>query len=166
RPVGRARRPPQPPPATRPRKEQNVSEIGPGGALVWIVQKKARPVKAPGRWGVSGAGSTPRASPVFLLRLVPKATRPTRGPAGLDQVPRRGFEPPRPCERYHLKVVRLPVPPPGHRIGPDRTDLGAGSIGADPCGCRVAAALVEGAAGPTLPPADLRGGRPRWETPA
>ena len=29
-------------------------------------------------------------------------------------VPRRGFEPPSPCERYHLKVVRLPVSPPGH----------------------------------------------------
>ncbi len=24
----------------------------------------------------------------------------------------RGLEPPRPCERYHLKVVRLPVSPP------------------------------------------------------
>ena len=26
----------------------------------------------------------------------------------------RGLEPPRPCERYHLKVVRLPVSPPAH----------------------------------------------------
>src|SRR5919107_1404108 len=29
-------------------------------------------------------------------------------------VPRRGLEPPRPCERQHLKLVRLPIPPPGH----------------------------------------------------
>ncbi len=28
-------------------------------------------------------------------------------------VPKGGFEPPSPCGRYHLKVVRLPVPPPG-----------------------------------------------------
>ena len=29
-------------------------------------------------------------------------------------VPRRGLEPPHPCERQHLKLVRLPIPPPGH----------------------------------------------------
>ena len=29
-------------------------------------------------------------------------------------VPRRGLEPPRPCERRHLKTVRLPIPPSGH----------------------------------------------------
>ena len=29
-------------------------------------------------------------------------------------VPRGGLEPPSPCERYHLKVVSLPVSPPGH----------------------------------------------------
>ena len=34
-------------------------------------------------------------------------------------VPRRGLEPPRPCERQHLKLVRLPIPPPGH--GCDRS---------------------------------------------
>ena len=28
-------------------------------------------------------------------------------------VPRRGLEPPSPCGRYHLKVVRLPISPPG-----------------------------------------------------
>jgi Na+/H+ antiporter NhaD/arsenite permease-like protein len=32
-----------------------------------------------------------------------------------EVVPRRGLEPPRPCERQHLKLVRLPIPPPGHR---------------------------------------------------
>src|SRR3954470_666995 len=32
-------------------------------------------------------------------------------------VPRRGLEPPRPCERQHLKLVRLPIPPPGHGVG-------------------------------------------------
>ena len=31
-------------------------------------------------------------------------------------VPRRGLEPPRPCERQHLKLVRLPIPPPGHGL--------------------------------------------------
>ena len=30
-------------------------------------------------------------------------------------VPRRGLEPPRPCERQHLKLVRLPIPPSGPR---------------------------------------------------
>ena len=29
-------------------------------------------------------------------------------------VPETGFEPARPFERYHLKVVRLPISPPGH----------------------------------------------------
>jgi hypothetical protein len=29
-------------------------------------------------------------------------------------VPRRGLEPPRPCDHYDLNVARLPVPPPGH----------------------------------------------------
>ena len=28
--------------------------------------------------------------------------------------PGEDFEPPRPCERQHLKLVRLPIPPPGH----------------------------------------------------
>ena len=32
-------------------------------------------------------------------------------------VPRRGLEPPRPCERQHLKLVRLPIPPSGHGVG-------------------------------------------------
>jgi hypothetical protein len=29
-------------------------------------------------------------------------------------VPRRGFEPPIPCENYDLNVARLPIPPPRH----------------------------------------------------
>ena len=33
-------------------------------------------------------------------------------------VPRRGLEPPRPCERQHLKLVRLPIPPSGHGMPP------------------------------------------------
>jgi hypothetical protein len=33
---------------------------------------------------------------------------------GFLLVPRRGLEPPCRCQRYHLKVVRLPVSPPGH----------------------------------------------------
>ena len=32
-------------------------------------------------------------------------------------VPRRGLEPPRPCEHQHLKLARLPIPPPGLRGG-------------------------------------------------
>ena len=35
-------------------------------------------------------------------------------PADGSLVPRRGLEPPRPCERQHLKLVRLPIPPSGH----------------------------------------------------
>jgi site-specific DNA recombinase len=31
-----------------------------------------------------------------------------------DLVPGRGLEPPRPCDRQHLKLVRLPIPPSGH----------------------------------------------------
>jgi hypothetical protein len=31
-----------------------------------------------------------------------------------QMVPGRGLEPPRPCERQHLKLVRLPIPPSGH----------------------------------------------------
>ena len=31
----------------------------------------------------------------------------------LDQVPETGFEPAHPFGRYHLKVVRLPISPPG-----------------------------------------------------
>ena len=30
-------------------------------------------------------------------------------------VPRRGFEPPRPCGHTLLKRERIPVPPPGHK---------------------------------------------------
>src|SRR5687767_5664766 len=36
------------------------------------------------------------------------------GHSEFPMVPRRGLEPPRPCERQHLKLVRLPIPPPGH----------------------------------------------------
>ena len=32
-------------------------------------------------------------------------------------MPRRGLEPPRPCDRQHLKLVRLPIPPSGHGVG-------------------------------------------------
>jgi hypothetical protein len=33
----------------------------------------------------------------------------------LDKVPETGFEPAHPFGRYHLKVVRLPISPPGQR---------------------------------------------------
>jgi hypothetical protein len=42
--------------------------------------------------------------------------QPVRTSANMEMVPRRGLEPPRPCERQHLKLVRLPIPPPGHGI--------------------------------------------------
>ena len=32
----------------------------------------------------------------------------------LKKVPETGFEPARRFQRYHLKVVRLPISPPGH----------------------------------------------------
>ena len=41
-------------------------------------------------------------------------------------VPRRGLEPPRPCERQHLKLVRLPIPPSGHGVGGRRYGVVAG----------------------------------------
>ena len=50
-------------------------------------------------------------------------------------VPRRGLEPPRPCERQHLKLVRLPIPPSGHgmqsrnRSAPGRSGPIAGGRG-------------------------------------
>ena len=55
-------------------------------------------------------------------------------------VPRRGLEPPRPCERQHLKLVRLPIPPSGHgdeqrlrcssgRSGPIRDGLSGVNLG-------------------------------------
>ena len=33
---------------------------------------------------------------------------------GATFVPKTGFEPAHPFGRYHLKVVRLPISPPGH----------------------------------------------------
>ncbi len=40
-------------------------------------------------------------------------------PWNLVLVPRRGLEPPHPCEYMHLKHARLPIPPSGHglRVG-------------------------------------------------
>jgi hypothetical protein len=44
--------------------------------------------------------------------------RPAPGRSILKLVPGRGLEPPRPCDRQHLKLVRLPIPPSGHyRVG-------------------------------------------------
>ena len=34
-----------------------------------------------------------------------------------EMVPGRGLEPPRRYQRQHLKLVRLPIPPSGHRVG-------------------------------------------------
>ena len=49
----------------------------------------------------------PRFARILVLAMPPACRRAT-------MVPRRGLEPPRPCERQHLKLVRLPIPPPGH----------------------------------------------------
>ncbi len=38
----------------------------------------------------------------------------SRASTDRKMVPGRGLEPPRPCERQHLKLVRLPIPPSGH----------------------------------------------------
>ena len=40
------------------------------------------------------------------------------------QVPETGFEPAHPFGRYHLKVVRLPISPPGHFWGKNRFSAG------------------------------------------
>ena len=47
-------------------------------------------------------------------------------------MPRRGLEPPRPCERQHLKLVRLPIPPPGH--GRDELESAASLVNYVSCG--------------------------------
>jgi hypothetical protein len=60
--------------------------------------------------------SGPRLRPLILKP--PRAERQNASCPGmmhLKLVPRRGLEPPRPCERQHLKLVRLPIPPSGHR---------------------------------------------------
>jgi hypothetical protein len=49
-------------------------------------------------------------------------------PAGV-LVPGRGLEPPRPCERQHLKLVRLPIPPSGHMMRGAGAFYGVPSIG-------------------------------------
>ena len=62
-------------------------------------------------------------------------------------VPRRGLEPPRPCERQHLKLVRLPIPPPGHGASAFQ-QVGALKGAAPPCqsqeGRGIAPAMIEG----------------------
>ena len=39
----------------------------------------------------------------------------SKKPISSLMVPRSGFEPPRDCSHYPLKVARLPVSPPGHK---------------------------------------------------
>lgn len=34
----------------------------------------------------------------------------------VKMVPRKGLEPPQPYDRQHLKLVRLPISPPGHAV--------------------------------------------------
>ena len=57
-------------------------------------------------------------------RREPKAEGPfgtpksPRMPSIVTGVPRRGLEPPRPCDRQTLNLVRLPIPPPGRGAPP------------------------------------------------
>ncbi len=60
-------------------------------------------------------------------------------------VPGRGLEPPRPCERQHLKLVRLPIPPSGH------FDTGLGFMGKR----RASGRRVSLVCGPVLSTADV-----------
>ncbi len=64
----------------------------------WMVQdrKFAKPNKKPRFRGVFGYSGTFRKN---------------------ELVPRRGLEPPLPCENYDLNVARLPIPPSGHWRG-------------------------------------------------
>ena len=43
-------------------------------------------------------------------------------------VPKTGFEPARRFQRYHLKVVRLPISPPGQGVQNYKKNEGAGRI--------------------------------------
>src|SRR4051812_33990380 len=66
-------------------------------------------------------------------------------------MPRRGLEPPCPCGRYHLKVVRLPISPPGLRpcrFG--RCRFGRATGGANIAGVRAARRLRLAAIGQTM----------------
>jgi hypothetical protein len=63
----------------------------------------------------------PRGDLVTDIRLLADSATPPRAialrlsnPFYLNlSMPRGGFEPPRVLSHYHLKVARLPVPPPG-----------------------------------------------------
>ncbi len=68
--------------------------------------------------------ASPDCGKASSLSRLPRATRHRKRlgvqrPAGsrCEVVPRRGLEPPRPFERQHLKLVRLPIPPSGHGVG-------------------------------------------------
>ena len=79
-------------------------------------------IRRPVSTAVRSASTSNRSTPSRGSRRYPRsraengtdASRPVRN-GGL--VPRRGLEPPRPCERQHLKLVRLPIPPSGHGVG-------------------------------------------------
>ncbi len=68
-------------------------------AVVTFVEKQ--PAK------IDGAGFTARLISRILEKLPANAEE-------SEMVPGRGLEPPRPYERQHLKLVRLPIPPSGH----------------------------------------------------
>ncbi len=68
------------------------------------------------RWYLGGP---PRSRRIDILkRIIPSHLRDADGRQWTGKmVPRRGLEPPRPCDRQHLKLVRLPIPPSGHGVG-------------------------------------------------
>ena len=73
------------------------------------------------------------------LRGIPRRKAARNDVIREGMVPRRGLEPPRPCDHYDLNVARLPVPPPGHfgKIRLVDFDAGVGECqraGAEHCG--------------------------------
>ena len=60
--------------------------------------------------GIAGSGTHRRFDANRAANL--SADQPSAAQNG--RMPRKGLEPSQPCDRWHLKPVRLPIPPPGH----------------------------------------------------
>lgn len=93
-----------------------------------LVLPRSAPADRPGAGAARSSGFLP-AAPFTVLPLVEpqtgtralfkssprhQKTKTTRVGGFVCLVPRRGLEPPRPCDHRYLKPARLPVPPPGH----------------------------------------------------
>jgi hypothetical protein len=91
------------------------------------------------------------------IRTLPNHQRAEQLPDGIENlkyrneikllVPRRGLEPPLPCENYDLNVARLPIPPSGHGVGR------RGCIGQTHCRQRPNCSLAEEISGSLSPSA-------------